>query len=258
MAVIAGRAADGAFVQAISQDGSYRADFPVSVCRKDGLLQIGDNRFSKDGISLCIRNKNLELTGDLRYAQLTPIRTNIMGPFRFFHMQCTHTVISMSHSVAGSIRLNGTEYDFTGGRGYIEGDSGRSFPKSYTWVQCNDFEDDCSIMASAADIPFGFTRFWGCICVVWLRGVEYRLATYHGARILHRDEGQLVVVQKDLSLRVRFLQPPCGHQLAAPLRGKMTRSIREVPSAPAYFEFRRGDQLLFQGQSQCASYEYVV
>ena len=31
--------------------------------------------------------------------------------------------------------------DFTNGVGYIEGDSGTSFPESYVWVHCNDFSE---------------------------------------------------------------------------------------------------------------------
>ena len=257
LAVIAGRAKEGAFIQVITQEGACRADYPLSAYRKGKYLQIADSVFTSGSISLSVHQNGLELSGNLRYEHLTPIHGDIMGPFRFFPMQCRHAVVSMNHILAGSVCLNGRELDFTGGKGYIEGDSGRSFPKSYTWVQCNDFDKNCSIMASAAHIPFAFSQFWGCICVVLLDGIEYRLATYRGARILHRDARQLVLTQKDLTLRVRFLQSQKGHLLAAPSKGEMARSIREVPGAPAYFEFWEGGRILFQGKSQFASYEYV-
>lgn len=257
LAVIAGRADDGAFVQIITQDGSYHVSYPLSDYHRGKSLRISDNEFSSEGILLCIHHKNIELNGCLRYDHLTPISKDIMGPFRFFPMQCRHTVISMNHQLTGSIRLNGKDMDFTGGKGYIEGDSGRSFPKSYTWVQCNHFDQDCSMMASAAQIPFGFCRFWGCICVVCIDRTEYRLATYHGAKIQYRDERKLVLTQKDLTLSVLFLQPHDGFSLTAPTKGKMARSIREVPDAPAYFEFRQGDRILFQGKSLSASCEHV-
>lgn len=258
LAVIAGRADESAFIQVITQDGSYRADYPLSAYRKDNRLRIAESTFSPEGISLSISHKDMTLRGFLRYDRLTPIRRDIMGPFRFFPMQCRHTIVSMKHELTGSVCLNGRDMDFTGGKGYIEGDAGQSFPKSYTWVQCNDFDQDCSIMASAAHIPFAFREFWGCISVIWLDGTEHRLATYHGARIAHRDAQQLVLVQKDLALRVLFLQPHSGHPLAAPIQGKMARSIHEVPCAPAYFEFRKGNRILFQAESQFASYEHVV
>lgn len=256
--MIAGRADGGAFIQVITQTGSYRADYPLSAYRKGERLRIGDSAFAPDGVSLSVRGEGLSLDGALRYGRLTPLRGDIMGPFRLLPMQCRHTVVSMEHTLTGSLCLNGKELDFGGGKGYIEGDAGRSFPKSYTWVQCSDFAQNCSIMASAALIPFGPCRFWGCICAVWLGGTEYRLATYHGAKIQRRDETRLVLTQGDLTLRVEFLQPHSGHTLAAPVRGKMARSIREAPAAPADFEFRQGDRILLRAKSQFASYEHVV
>ncbi len=258
LAIIAGRADDEAFIQVITQECSYRLQYPLEAYRKGTPFRLADSLFGENDIRLSIRHKDLDLTGHLRYDRLTPIHGHIMGPFQLLPMQCRHSVISMNHSLEGQVCLNGKTLDFTGGKGYIEGDSGRSFPKSYTWVQCNDFPESCSIMASVAHIPFAGAWFWGCICVVWLNGVEYRLATYRGASIKHRDERQLVLTQKDLTLRVLFLQPHAGHLLSAPNRGKMDRHIREVPGAPAYFEFRQGNQILFQGESRFASYEHVV
>lgn len=257
LALIAGRAGDGAFLQAVTREGACRVRYPVSAYRRGKSLRLADCRFSRDGISLSVSGGDLELTGRLRYGGLSPVRGSIMGPFRFLPMQCRHEIVSMNHDVAGKIRLNGKEFDFTGGKGYIEGDSGRSFPKSYTWVQCNHFAGNCSIMASAAQIPFAWSWFWGCICVVWLDGVEYRLATYRGAQIKRRDEGQLLLVQKDLSLNVLFPHPPCGYALDAPNRGRMKRIVREAPCTTARFEFRRGDRVLFREESPFASYEYV-
>ncbi len=257
LALIVGRAGDGAFLQAVTGDRSYGVGYPLAAYRKGSILRLGGSRFARNGIRLSVHSRDLELAGQLRYTQLSPIRGDIMGPFQFLPMECRHTVVSMNHRLAGKVVLNGTPLDFTGGKGYIEGDSGRSFPKSYTWVQCSAFERDCSIMASAAHIPFGWSWFWGCICVVLLEGVEYRLATYRGAVIRHRDEGRLLIVQGDLSLEVRFGRRRPGFALDAPDRGRMSRSIREVPCAPALFEFRQGGRVLFREESPFASCEYV-
>lgn len=258
LAIIPGRADDGAFIQVLTQEGSFYIPYPLEEYRKDKTVRLADSHFARNGIRLSIHHRDLELTGHLHYHHLTPIHGNIMGPFQFLPMQCRHTVISMNHILTGKVLMNGKELDFTGGKGYIEGDSGRSFPKSYTWVQCNDFTEDCSIMASVAHIPFACSWFWGCICVVWLNGKEYRLATYLGAKIRHRDEQKLVLVQKEFTLKVLFLQPHSGHLLNAPHKGEMRHRIREVPGAPAYFEFRQGNRVLFQGESCLASYEHVI
>ena len=258
LSIIVGRADDGAFLQVITQDDSYRVRYPVSLYHKAKILRLADSWFGEDHLHLSVHREELELMGDLHYHDLTLLDGNIMGPFRFLPMQCRHEIISMNHTLDGSVYLNGKELIFTGGKGYIEGDAGYSFPKSYTWVQCNSFTEDCSIMAAVAHIPFMLTWFWGCICVIWLNGVEYRLATYRGATIKHRDERQLVLVQKDLTLEIQFLQSHSGHILDAPSRGKMERSVWEVPCAPANFELRKGSEILFQGESRFASYEQIL
>ena len=53
-----------------------------------------------------------------------------------------------------------------GGLGYIEKDSGISFPCSYLWLQCSDFPKPCSLMLSIAHVPFCASSFRGCICAV--------------------------------------------------------------------------------------------
>lgn len=257
LAIVAGRAKGEAFLQVITNQQSYPLPYPLAAYRKGKLLEVGESCFAANGIRLSIQRPELQLSGQLRYSNMTPIDGDIMGPFRLLPMQCRHQVVSMNHRLSGRLILNGEVLDFTGGKGYLEGDSGRSFPKSYTWVHCNAFASDCSIMASVAHIPFAGLWFWGCICVVWLEGKEYRIATYRGAKIRYRGATGLLLEQKDLSLRVRFLQPNAGHSLKAPNRGQMNRTIHEVPAAPAFFEFKQGSHTLFQEESQFASYEHV-
>jgi hypothetical protein len=161
----------------------------------------------------------------------------------------------MRHGLSGSVVLNGETLDFTNGIGYIESDSGRSFPKWYTWVHCNDFERDCSIMSSVARIPFYGLRFRGCICVVWLDGREYRLATYKGVKILRCEPGLIELQQGNYRLYVT-VDTNGGHELPAPSSGKMTSMIRENLSCPAEFRFMEGERVLFEGRSSHASYEW--
>ena len=132
--------------------------------------------------------------GAVRYGPLSPLRTDIMGPFRFLPMQCSHSVYSMAHTLAGGFTVDGRFIDLTGGTGYIEGDRGSAFPRDYLWVQCNDFAQPCSVMASVAHIPFCGRSFTGCICAVVYRGREYRLATYRGVRIVEASSRRLVPV----------------------------------------------------------------
>ena len=257
LALIPGRAGDGAFIQVVTDDRAYNIRYPLSDYHKGKSIQIGGSIFSVSGILMDIQSPELKLSGKIKYANLNPIRGDIMGPFQFFPMECRHGVVSMNHELSGSVTLNGEVFDFSGGNGYIESDRGRSFPSRYTWVQCNDFEQNCSIMASVARIPFCGLKFWGCICVVWLNGREYRLATYSGVRILHCEPGVIELGQGKYRLSVT-VEKQGGHELAAPHTGSMSHIIRENLSCSARFRFAVGNQVLFEGQSNHASYEYMM
>jgi len=267
LAVIPGRAYDGAFIWVITGKESYHIRYPLYDYHKIDTgkhalsINVGGSTFSPSGIKLDIRRPELTLTGEICYSGITPIRGDIMGLFKYFPMECRHGIISMNHTISGAVNLNGKTQDFTGGKGYIESDSGRSFPSGYTWVQCNDFITDgqtgCSIMAAVARIPFYGLRFWGCICVVSLGGREYRLATYNGTAILRCEKGAISLKKGKYQLDIT-IQPQAGHKLPAPNRGKMSYFIRESLSCPARFLFTKGDDCLFDGISDYASYEYAI
>ncbi|MDR0293105.1 MAG: hypothetical protein LBH95_03000 [Oscillospiraceae bacterium] len=256
LAVIPGRADGGAFVQVVTDNGSYNISYPLSEYDRRDVLTVGGNRFSRSGVTLGISRPELTLTGEIRYTDLTPIRGDIMGPFRFIPMECRHEIVSMRHRLTGSVLLNGNTLDFSDGIGYIESDRGRSFPDAYAWVHCNSFEGDASIVASAARIPFCGGRFWGCICVVWLNGREYRLATYRGAKIRRCEPGILELRQGKYRLTVTA-DTHDGQPLAAPSLGAMDRVIYEDLSCPARFRFTEGGHVLLDETSAHTSYEYV-
>jgi len=265
LALIPGRASDEAFILVVTDKKSYHIKYPLSeyllhtLGKDDFHLRVGGSIFSPAGIALNILHPELTLIGELSYTNLMPIRSDIMGPFKYFPMECRHGIVSMNHLLYGTVLINGEVQDYTGGKGYIESDSGRSFPSSYTWVHCNHFskETDCSIMASVARIPFYGLRFWGCICVVWLNGYEYRLATYNGVKILQCKSGIISLKRGKYRLDIT-IEPNVGHKLPAPYSGKMSHFIREAISCSAWFCFSESDNCLFEGRSDYASYEYMM
>lgn len=163
----------------------------------------------------------------------------------------------MKHAVHGKITLNGEIFNFDDGVGYIETDSGYSFPEGYTWIHCNDFKENCSIMAAVAKIPFYGLNFWGCICVVWLDGKEYRLATYKGVKIIRCEHNIIELKQGKYRLLIEANQRD-AHSLAAPQLGKMSRMIKESAACPAKFLFTENDKVIFSSDSIYASYEYMM
>ena len=249
------------FIQVITKDKSYNINYDFkdfSISQDKLTIKIKDNIFSTKGVILNIRNKNIIIKGRLVYSDITLLKSDIMGPFAYFpFMECVHGVLSLNHKVNGSLFINNEEVKFIDAKGYIEKDSGKSFPKTYLWIQCNDFKiEDTSIMVSIADIPFLGFEFKGCIAVVYYKGKEYRLATYNGVKLISYDENGLIIKKGKyrLEIDIKNLSP---QSLLAPNGGDMVRTIYENIACSARFKFYKDKNLLFDLESSNTSFEYV-
>lgn len=257
IAFIVGISADHAFLQVITNTESYCIPYRINEYRKNSQgIQLGTCRFSPKGISIDIKRSNIKVKGKIRYDQLTPLQYDIMGVFRFLPMECSHRIVSLYHKLTGSIRMNGREMDFTGGTGYIEGDRGKSFPQNYMWLQCSDFKERCCITGACASIPIWFFHFTGCIAIVYYQNKEYRFATYLGVKIEKKDSKHLILKQGRFRLEI-FVEPKEGQSLLAPDLGKMSRGIRECAACYGRFRFYENKRLLFDLESENASFENV-
>lgn len=253
-----------AFIQIVTTKQSYYIPYPAKefrIRRSPLQIRIGDNIFTEKGIRLSICNEQLTLRGTIHYRELSPVSGDIMGPFAYIPgMECSHSIISMSHSLYGSVILNGETLCLDKGRGYIESDRGGSFPSSYFWTQCGD--QGLQIMAAAAVIPAPVpmvplsASFDGCICLIRYEGKEYRLATYLGARIERWTEQVLIIRQRSLRLEIRGRRER-GRTLKAPNRGRMDQEIEERLETDARYRLTRGRHLIFDMESSVASMESV-
>lgn len=252
IAFIPGRAESGAFVQVISTGGSRQFEVP-ELTVEGGVVRAGNCRFSKEGCRIDLPG----ISGEVAYGDLTPLRSDIMGPFRFFPMECRHGVISMGHSLSGSLLVDGQRLDLTGGEGYLEKDSGTSFPSSYLWLQCNSFPEPCSLMVSVARVPFCGLNFRGCICALLYGGREYRLATYRGVRIRAFGPEHLCLTQGGLRLEIDITPSHGGHLLRSPVKGRMSGAIRESSNAAARVRLWEDGRQRFDLSSSHAAYEFV-
>lgn len=257
VAIIPGISASGAFVQIITDDESYNVNFPKEKFIKDKQAQIENNLFSKNEIKLDIETENLVVKGQIFYHNLTPLKSDIMGPFRFLPMPCRHGIISMHHKIDGQIRINGKPFEFIDGTGYIEKDSGISFPKNYAWIQSNDFDEKCSIVAAIADVPICGLHFKGLICAIYYQENQHIIATYNGGKILRFSEHEIIICNKDLRLEISIPLHRHAHNLAAPINGNMVKVIKEPPSCQANFKFFKHGKLIFDMTSSKASFEFV-
>lgn len=242
-------------IQFITENDVWEAKYPGEEFYQSGKnMRIGKNRFGKNGVCLLVHTPTLNVSGNLDFCSLSPIKYDIMGPFSLVpFMECRHSVISMRHIVCGDVRINGQTFSFQNSLGYWEGDRGRSFPKRYFWTHC--FFHSTSIMLSVADIPFAFWQFNGIIGIIFLKGKEYRLATYLGAKAVRVLGGVVQIVQGDMELEVCLLEK-AKKPLKAPVNGDMARSIHESAACRARYRFRKAGRTLFDFETDKASVEY--
>lgn len=244
-----------ASLQIITDNKAINIPFDkLEYSEKPLYVKIDNCVFSHEGIILDYKDNGLTLEGKLCFEGLSPIRYDIMGPFKYVpFMQCRHSVYSICHKINGEIRVNDQLYKFENGIGYIEGDCGRSFPIKYIWTQCC-FENN-SLMLSVADIPFFGIHFTGIIGVILLNGKEYRIATYLGARIKQVDKNTVMVKQGNFELTAKLLKKN-AQPLAAPTNGDMCRTIHESASCEAYYRFCHKNKVLCEFTTDKASFEF--
>lgn len=257
LALIPAAHAGGGSLQLITDGGSWNIPFAAGETAVSGArprAALGQNLFCERGLRLAVDAPGLRAEGEVRFGPLLPPAYDVMGPLCALpFLQCRHRVASMAHPLAGRLEVNGRAFDFDGGRGYLEGDRGRSFPAGYLWTQC--FFEGGSLMLAVADVPLGPAAFRGVIALVRLAGREWRLASYLGARATALGGGGVTVRQGDLCLVARRLGGP-GRALRAPAAGAMERTVRENLVCPAHYRLTKGGRVLLELAAPNASFEY--
>ncbi|MFH0920797.1 MAG: tocopherol cyclase family protein [Fibrobacterota bacterium] len=229
-------------------------------------FRISTSVFSGNDIALNIWEGTHRVQGAIRFEGLQPFPVTlrspgIMGWYAYVpFMECYHAVISMGHRLNGTLEIDRKHYDFTGGQGYIEKDWGRSFPRSWVWLQSNHFEDpSVSFMLSIADIPWLSRRFTGFLGYLRVGPRLYRFATYTGASVVSLSQlpGEVHVMVRDrrFQLEVTATAQKQG-TLMAPLYGSMEVPIKE--SMDGEIELSLSDskgRLIYEGKGIRAGME---
>ena len=229
-------------------------------------IRVGDCIFTKNDSSISLDDGQIKIEGCFTYGEMTdivrtPLMPNIMGFFSYIpHMECNHEVISMDHPIEGAVTINNKVIDWGNGKGYIEKDWGRSFPRNYLWVQSNNFdEDSMSFILSVARIPFMGLAFEGYFCNLVVDGVEYRFATYNGSRLKvikkTANEFDIMLVNRQVKIRVKGKIEQSG-ELKSPVNGGMFSTIKEGLSGKVRIMMKdRNGQLLVNAKSQTCGIE---
>ena len=218
------------FIQVITNIQSTFFTFPImefKANKNDLFIQINNNIFSTEGITLDLQNDEMSIKAEIKYDKFTTLKKDIMGPFKNVpFMECSHRVISMKHSISGNIKLNNKNYNLNNGLGYIESDYGTSFPIHYKWIQSNDFHQDVAFFFSVAKIPYHFLSFTGFICAIIINQKEYRFATYNFSKIITDEENKIVIKKGKYTLLIKYAASNIK-KLKAPTNGAMVRDIFE-------------------------------
>lgn len=180
------------FLDGMTGDVAYHRYLTTAFAAMPGEfdLRVGRNRFTVDGVTLDLEAPEGTVRGELSFSGITPwpvtLRSpGIMGWYAWLpFMECYHGVLSLDHTISGTLEVDGSVVHFSGGRGYTEKDWGRRFPAAHIWFQSNHLEQPgTSVTASVALIPWLRGTFRGFIVGVWHAGRLYRFTTYTGARV---------------------------------------------------------------------------
>jgi hypothetical protein len=231
-----------AFIQVIDglTGNTQYIEYPLSsfsFSKNNFKVQIGDSVFTSDSILLNIHSPLIEVSGRLSYSGSVKypgslVAPGIMGWYSFVpFMECKHGVVSVSHRIDGSLLIDSQQLDFSGGKGYIEKDWGKSFPESWIWFQSNNFmNSDACIMMSIAKIPWLGSFFTGFLGFLYYNGTFYPFSTYHKSEItalsLVDEKLKLSFKGKKHQLNVTASLKKSGI-LLAPKSGEMSRRIKE-------------------------------
>jgi len=255
----------------LEKPGYFR--FPITdfkYSRTEFQNEIGRSRFGLNYLELDAEGDDgSRLSGRLEFDNLSPwpvspLSPGAMGPFAFMpFMQCHHGVISMDHDITGSLQIDSTTIDFSGGRGYMEKDWGRSFPSYHIWAQSNHFGPErTSFMLSLANVPWLGMNFDGFIAGLMHKGTLYRFATYTGARV-----NSIVFGSSSINVRIQSrnhlleveLPLVTGIALKTPVEGQMGGTLHESLDALIHVALKhapaKGGGVIFEGSGAGAGLE---
>jgi tocopherol cyclase len=232
-------------------------------------ITIRNNTITANSIELNLQGENFSIGGSLSYSGVTPfpqrlLAPGIMGWYTYApFMECYHGVVSMNHEITGNLVINGKQTDFTGGKGYIEKDWGRSMPSDWIWMQCNHFDTapEASMMLSIARIPWLTGFFPGFLSFIKVGEKVHRFATYNNSKIsaIHVDDSsvRLQLTNHRNSLDVEVARNTTG-QLKAPVKGQMDRKIAESLDAEIRIKLAlKNGEILFEGSGGHTGLEIV-
>lgn len=199
------------------------------------VLTIGRNTLSQKGMVLDFETPDLSVRGRFAFGVFAPLRRisflkpNIMGWLSYFPNECNHAILSMHHTVTGTLAMGNAAWTLQDADGYLEKDWGTGFPKTYVWCQVNDWAES-ALVFSYATVPLLGRHAKGFFLVLHHQGEEIRLSSIEGSRMKAftvSEDAFTAVVEKGslrVTLHARQAHPVA---LASPNQGAMEARIKE-------------------------------
>lgn len=230
---------------------------------------IHSNIFTLESINLSIDSDESSIHGNLIFKNLIKWPGSIINPgsMGFYNylkfMECYSQVCVLNGSIIGNLIINGVNVNFTGGKVYIEKNWGKSFPKSWIWIQSNSFKSrKTSVSCSIGTIPFPIKDFTGFLIGVTLENEFYSFTTINHSKINIQNLGEdiaLTVTKKNLKLTLKtYTNPEDFLTLKAPKQGSMTSTVKETIKGQVYMllEDTKTNKKIFEDIGLSTGIEY--
>jgi len=243
LAFITSHTNEGDMIQIINGSGSY-------FINDMNAIKIDNNI-----ITFNVNSDNITISGKLELSNLSSLKSKVMGPFHYLPLECKHQIYSMKHNINGILLINNKEYKYTNSLGYIEGDSGISFPKKYIWY--NSINNTTTVtMAIASVVVMGFIKFKGLLCFIKDNNKEYKLCTYNFGKVI-KIENNTIIIKRGKYKFILEYDDIKGHNLKAPVNGNMDRFIKEAITIKTRYKLLYKNNIILDNIDNISSLEYM-
>lgn len=202
-------------------------------------ISVDSNIFTLENINLNIINNDISIRGHLIFKNKSKWPSNLLNPgsMGFYNfltfMECYSQVCILNGSIVGTLDINNQTIDFTGGKVYIEKNWGKSFPKSWLWIQCNSFKNrTISLTCSLANIPFPTGNFQGFLIGLTLEDRFISFTTINRSKVSLKpaeNNIMLTVHKKNLKLTIETISNENDFILCkGPKNGTMIPFVKET------------------------------
>jgi hypothetical protein len=237
------------FIQVIdsSENKSYYFRFEVSdfYYNRDAI-RIKDNILGIHQLKIQIEPFDIDLNiAPTLFLKKGLFSGCIMHFFKYLPLPTYHEIVFLKAKVEGSIKAKNDSYKING-HGYMEKNFGTRFPKTWLWVQANDFEKyNASLILAKAQM---FGQFTGFFCLLNVEGEELRFATYNGFKMEHHIKGNdiKITIEKGKVYLIIDVKWTDGAYIIAPVKhGKMEKEIEESLTSTLTISLYRENELIF-------------